>query len=211
MGSFWGPVDKTNLERVGPWAEAVAGTDGEDTDVNALVAAGHNRIVLGPGSILTAALGLSAAGGGYLWSPSMARGLNLGAFSITITGTSWHLEGFGLNGGPGVAILITTGAGSTTIHRVECRDQTTHGIQGNGTVNNVEIMHCWLWNNTLDGLKIGASHANWRVVGNYISLNGGWGINDLSNSVIEGSNYLQGNTTGARNTTSTSIDGKSAT
>ena len=66
MGSFWGAVDKPNLERVGPYAEAVAGTDGEDTDVNALVTAGNNRIILGPGSILTANLALTSASGGQV-------------------------------------------------------------------------------------------------------------------------------------------------
>jgi len=209
MGSFWGPVTKANLERVGPFTDAVAGTDGEDTDVNALVTAGNNRIILGPGSILTAALTLSAAGGGYLWSPAHPEAINLGAWPITVTGSGWHLEGFEINGSASVGILITTGAGPISIARVSSTGNTTHGIQGNGTVNDVSITDCKLFSNTVDGLKIGASHNAWRVVGNFIWDNGGWGINDLSDSVIEGSNRLDSNSSGAISGTSPNTDGAS--
>ena len=207
MGSFWGPVTTANLERVGPWADIVAGTDGADTDINALVTAGHKRIILGTGSILTANLTLTASDG-FFWAPLSPRGFNLGTFSLVISGASWHFEGFKLDGSAGVGLKLT-GGGNITLHRVEVRDQTSHGVEGAGTGNDSEIMNCFITNNGGDGVKIAAAHANWRVGFSFIWNNTGWGINDLSNTVIEGSNRRDSNTAGSLSGTSTTIDGKS--
>jgi hypothetical protein len=200
MGSFWGPVDKANLERVGPWADIVAGTDGADTDVNALVAAGHVRIILGHGSVLTASLTISASNG-FLWSPRNYRSLTLGAYPLVIDGSFFHLEGFQIAGATGVGITLSTNANSITIQRVGSVSNTSHGIEIANTFDNDSIENCWIISNGGDGIRVGAGAANARIVGNTITTNTGYGVNDLDDSTILVSNKLTGNVAGAINGT----------
>ena len=196
MGSFWGPVTKANLERVGPWADIVAGTDGADTDINALVTAGNSKIILGDGAILTASLTITA-GGGFLWSPRNARSMNLGAYPLTIDGALFHLEGFGLNGGTGVGIQISTNASAATLHRVRVESFSSHGVQFNNAFNDHEIINSHLLSNGGDGVKIQSGANVVRMIGCMSWDNTGYGVNDTSDSAILVANRLDGNTAGA--------------
>lgn len=203
-----GAWDQALQDRIGPPWDAVAGTDGADTDINALVAAGHKRILIAEGAILTANLVLTSANSA-LYSPRNPRSINLGAFRIQVDAAFCHLEGFGVNGGAGVGIEVVTNGNYCTIHRCQASGFGSHGIQISNSFNDHQIVGCYCSGNTGSGINIGASASTVLVWGNFSWNNTGWGINDLSNSIIEGLNRLDGNTAGARNTSSTTIDGKS--
>ena len=117
-------VDQDLIDKL-PRFDAFCGDDGDDTDLNALVAGGAKRIVLGIGAVLTGHLTLTASSG-FIWSPFNLRAITLGAYTIYIQGSSWHLEGFTINGSAYPAIEVQSGD-VITLHRLQLIN-SWHGI-----------------------------------------------------------------------------------
>lgn len=198
MPGFWGAVDTNKLERTGPIGDSVCGTNGESTDLNALVAAGRSRIILAPGAILTANLTITSAG--FLWSPFHPRNLNLGAFTLTINAGFFHLEGFSIQGASGAGVVVLD-VNNVSIVRVGALNCGSHGIHMQSTFDNHEIRACFATGNAGDGIRLDAGSNYCRLIGNLSTGNTGYGINDLSNSGIVVANRIDGNTAGALNGT----------
>ncbi len=104
-------------QKIGPPWDAVCGDDGEDTDLNALVAAGKTKILLMTGAVLTANLTITATGG-FFWSPHHFRAINLGAYTLTINGAYWQLAGFRIEGAVGAGIVLGANASGFSMTRV---------------------------------------------------------------------------------------------
>jgi hypothetical protein len=195
MGLF----DQAFHDQVGPPWDAVCGTDGMSTDLNAVVAAGHTRIVLGPGAVLTANLTLSA-GSGYIWSPFGPRGINLGARRIIVTGADWRLEGFRLNAGNGGALLEFQGTSQLcTVRDVALTGGSSHGIYFNTSGNDHVVEGCYITGNGGDGINVIAGAGAVRVVNNFIYNNTGYGLNTAATDGIVVANRLDTNGSGAIN------------
>lgn len=191
--------DTAWMESVGPPWDVVCGTAGASTDLNALVAAGHRRIVLADGAILTAALTLSAAQG-FIWCPRAIQSLYLGAFGITVTGSTWHLEGFGVNGAPGVGFALQSAF--VSLHRIAATNCGSHGIEFGTQGQNHVLMDSMSFDNTGDGLHTVASGpGSIRVTASQFANNTGWGVNDLGNNTNLVANRIISNTAGIINGT----------
>lgn len=203
------PVDQDLIDKL-PRFDAYCATVGDGTDLNAIVTGGATRIALGPGAVLTANLALTASDG-FIWTPFGMRGLNLGAYRITCSGNDWNFEGFELNGMTGAGIEFTGISQTCTLTRVTIRNGSSHGVQFNSSGNDHQVLGCYIESNGGDGIKIQAGSGANRIYGNFIWGNTGWGINDLSDDIIEGCNRLDNNTGGARNTSSTFVNGVSKT
>lgn len=197
---FW-PTNKVtvaNLERLGMW-DVVVGTDGQTTDLNAAAAAGHKRILLAPGAILTANLDLTAAGG-CLFSPGHPQNMNLGAFTLTVSGSGWHLEGFRLLNATGVALVVSA-SGAIMLSRLELRDASSHGLHITSAGNNFHYDRIQCYNNGGDGVRVEIGATNHRFHNSEFFSNTGYGVNDLDDSTILVGNLITPNTAGAINGT----------
>lgn len=197
--TFW-PTNKVtvaNLERLGMW-DVVVGTDGQTTDINAAYAAGHRRILLVPGAVLTANLDLSASVG-CLFNPSHPQGLNLGAYTLTVSGQNWHLEGFRLLSAAGVALIVSSL--TCSISRLELREAGSHGLHVTTASNNFAYDRIQCYNNGGDGVRVESGATNHRFHNCSFFSNTGYGVNDLDNSTILVGNLMTGNTAGALNGT----------
>ena len=190
--------DQALQDELGPPWDAVCGTKGLSTDLNAVVAAGHKRIMIAPGAVLTAALVLSTANG-WLMSFGGSRMVNLGAFSIVVAASDWHLEGFEVNGASGAGIVLTaSGISCTRVSAIGCGTHGFHVTSG----SNHHLLGCRSWSNTGDGLRAEAATTNLVAVMCYLSFNTGWGVNDIANDcILSGGNRIEGNTAGGINGT----------
>ena len=214
MSTYWSTnqINATTMARLGPYIDGFVGTDGEYQDLYAAVnTGGWKRIIVTPGCTMSANLTLSA-NDGFIWSFDMywAVAINSSTRRITISGDRWHFVGVRLDtpsGGDGITV---TGS-SFLMERSSVVSGSARGILLSGGNDHVITNDCRIMNNSGDGIEISSGVDRCRIYGNRISGNGAWGIDDNSGIVIEGCNYLLGNTSGARSTSSTYVDGKSAT
>ena len=188
-------IDDAWQKSVGPWADAICGTNGLSTDLNAVVAAGHKRIILAPGAVLTANLTLTASDG-YLWSPGHGNSINLGAYYIWISGSNWHLEGFKIAGAASTLLAFTGTSQSCSIHRVRLTGASSHGLYFQTSGNDHEVTGCYIEGNVGDGIKIASGAGSCRIINNFIYNNTGWGVNDGDNSSVLIANRIAANGSG---------------
>lgn len=197
-----GSVSVANLERV-HYSDIICGTEAQTTDLNALLTAGHKRILLAPGAILTADVTISASDG-YIRSLLLFSTLNLGAYQLTFSGVRWILEGFEVSGATKTGIILTSASADFILIGVSSRSHTgasSHGIDLQTTNNDFRMTGCSFRQNGGDGVKLGASASAARIVDNFIWGNTGYGVNDGSDSSIIVANRLNNNTAGAINGT----------
>ena len=195
----FGQVNEVNLARI-PLVDSFCGTAGENTDLNALVAAGKTRILCGPGAVLTANLTLTGSSG-FIVSLFGARALNLGAYTITVDGATWHLEGLSVMSAAGAGFVFASNANGCSLVRCAAQSCGSHGIHVNTSFNDHVIQGCYFLSNGGDGIRMESGANVCRVIGNFSYGNTGYGINDLSNSAIAVANRIDGNTAGALNGT----------
>ncbi len=196
---FWPTNNLTvpNLERLGMW-DVVVGTDGQTTDINAAYAAGHRRMLLVQGAILTANLTLSASTG-CLFNPSHPQAMNLGAYTLTVSGSNWNLEGFRLLSATGVALVIS--GGEASLSRLELRSAGSHGLHITTASNNYTYDRVQCYDNGGDGVRVESGATNHRFHNCSFFSNTGYGVNDLDDSTILVGNLITPNTAGAINGT----------
>lgn len=197
--SFWDThgVDVANLERLGPWADVVCGTEGRSTDLNQLYADGARTIILAPGAILTAKLTIAA--NCTIWSPHYGTKINLGAYGIEVTGGTSFFAGFQINGATGSGIEVSGGRMSG--ERLYVRGCSSHGIHLNVTANDMEFDRVECRANGGDGIRNESVAGKIRCCNSFLWNNTGWGYNDLSNSAVLFGNRISGNTAGNINGT----------
>jgi hypothetical protein len=204
--SWWSTrkVTVANLDRVSPIADAIIGTEGEGTDINAAVTAGAKRIILLPGAILTADLSLTASDG-FLVGFGSPSTIGLGAYQIDISGARWTLERFRLQGAAKSGIVVSGTAGLVFIDRVFITALTgasSHAIDlQSANADGSVITRVQAWSNGGDGLKIASGCNAVRAENNSLTSNTGYGVNDGSDASILVGNVLTGNTAGAINGT----------
>ena len=192
--------DADFMESVGPPWDAICGTAGMSTNLNAVVAAGHSSIVLAPGAILTANLTLSGSDGA-IWSFQHRGRINLGAYYIWISGSNWHLEGFELNGSASTLLAFTGTSANCSVERVLLQSGGSHGMYFTTSGGNHSVTDCAIIGNTGDGVKIASGSNGNRIVNNQIYGNTGYGVNDASSASIVGLNRIAANTAGNINGT----------
>lgn len=198
---LWGPVNAFNLERVGPWADVVVGTEGRYTDLNQAVSDGFTRIILAAGAVLTANLTWNI-NNGFMWASQCFRGpINLGAYRLIVTGTHNAFAGFGINGATGVGFTIASGY-ENTLERVSVENCTSHGFELTTSDNDNVFDRCFARSNTGDGFKTAVGADYTRIV-NSRAWNNAYGVNDLADTGIVVACNLIGNVTAAFNPAST--------
>lgn len=196
--SIWtapGSVNVANLERVGPFADIIVGTEGRTADLNAAYAAGHRGIILAPGAILTAKLTIAA--NCTIWSPHESNRIALGAYGIEVTGGTTFLAGFNVNGGTGVG--IENSGGVLHAERVQVNGFSSHGLLLSAGSNDQRFDRIDSRSNGGDGFRAnsGASYA--RVCNSMFWSNTGYGFNSLSGtSMIFGVRFYN-NAAGSKN------------
>lgn len=194
---FWdiNNITAANLNRLGPWADEIVGTDGNYASLNAAVAAGARRIVLADGAYLSTGLTLASASGGFIvnLSPQL---LTLGAYGIAVTAGSWRFQGFRLYNGSGVGIYVFSSAGYCEFVNIEVRQFTSHGLQIEVTNDHFISGSKFLLNGG-SGIRIGSSPVAVRAIGNMSYGNTGYGFYDGGNKAMLIGNRLDGNTAGA--------------
>lgn len=209
MSTFWqtNNFDDINLAKLGPYIDGVVGTNGEYQDLYAAVmTGGWKRIVLAAGCTMSADLTISANDGFIITLGNYWLVANSNTRRLTITGARWRLQGFSMNNPTGVGITIS--GDRCILDTMGIFGATSHGLQFTGGDDH-SLSNCFILNSTGDGVLINAGVDRCRVLGNAISGNGGWGINDASNTIIEASNYVAGNTSGGINSTSLYVNGRS--
>jgi hypothetical protein len=208
MGHFGSnPITAVALDNIGPQI-TVVGTDGNYQNLTAAIAAGKRWIRLATGCTTSGNINLSS-GNYWIWSPHHAADLTI-THQIQVSTTGYvHLEGFTIDGASGTGLYTSGSSQLHTFHRLNIVNCATHGIYLLHTGNAVRITNCRIDSNTNDGIKVGANADNAIIKGNTIWGNGGWGINDLTDTIIEGNNRIANNSGGQRNTASASIDGAS--
>jgi len=213
MSTYWSTnaITATTMARLGPYIDGFVGTDGEYQDLYAAVmTGGWKRIIVTPGCTMSANLTLSASDGfivsfDYYWAVT----INSNSKRLTVSGDRWMLKGFKINTPSGGDGLVVTGT-DIVMDGIGIISGSARGIFLNGGDNHVITM-CKIQSNGDDGVEISSGVDRCRIHRNHINGNGAWGIDDNSGSMIEGGNYLGGNTSGGRSTSSTYVDGKSYT
>jgi hypothetical protein len=175
------------------------GTDGKTSNLyTAVNTYNWRRIILAEGATISQAVTLSG-NGGFIWSPYTALALDIGSAQIVVTGNSWHLAGFQINGCSSPGILISGTAAYTQLERVSCVNGSSHGLHINTSGNDHSIHNCFFNVNATDGIKIQSGASGVRVVNSMCYGNGGYGVNDSSGTSMGSCCRLDGNTLGATN------------
>lgn len=192
--------DQALQNRIGPPWDAVCGDDGLSTDLNAVWAAGHRRILLAEGAILTAGLGLNTAGA-WIWSPFHPLALNLGAFTLTVNAAYMVLAGFSIQGAAGTGFACQQNADELFLERIGAVSCGVHGIHLNNDHDDHVLDRVICRGNTADGIRTKAGALNVRIINSEMTGNTGFGVNDLDDSSILVGNKINGNTAGQINGT----------
>jgi hypothetical protein len=195
---FWHTyaITAERLNRLGPYLDCFVGTDGEYQTLNAAIAAGAKRIFLTDGATMSSNLSISASDGFIVGFHHMNLTINASSYNLTITGDNWNLEGFVLNTG-----RLKIEGTECSMERVWSYNSATTGIWLAAGDRHC-LSGCWCTSATTDGLYITAGVDYCKVNQCEFKNNGGYGVNDLSNLIMEGSNYYAGNASGGINSSS---------
>lgn len=187
--SFWDTngVSGANLERLGPWFDVVVGTEGRYTDLNAAVAAGHTRIIITEGAVLTADLLLSGKSNGFIWGPHAPEAINLGAYQIDAQNCShFHFGGFRVQAVASKSGIVISGTSNGLVFSRVASNGHTGGGHGfefttsghNNVLDGGEAIAC-----AGDGVEISGTGDHQRITGGQYRSNTGYGIDSQGSAL----------------------------
>lgn len=192
MGWFDSHSIDAGLRKMMLVADGTVGDMGEYSILNDAIAAGWTKIFLGSGAYMDANLSISSHNI-IIFSISNKREIDLGNYSITISGHQAMLSGFTLDG---TNANITISGVQAVIDNVRVINSSGDGINLTAASGRHRILNSEIQENDGDGIECSSGNQA-LIIGNTIIDNGAYGIDDNNGSCIAVGNDLQNNTSGS--------------